>query len=417
MRADDGDGATEFRQLVERVQKGGVVLVSHGGTPIGRLVAVPEPDRHEADRGLIEHMHGVCGQYHTHFSTVRTASTALIAPLGLTASVLLLDTGRAAALGWFPYFFFGFVGVLVLVLNVIFAAFSKRCRTIERYLEGELRAGLRFDPSKHGFRHLFRSADAIPDQGPWPHWWSPAAWWKDVFMWAALVGVVLYWLLFIWAYGCIHTQWPSSLFSSSLCSIVTTTEQGEAGEPPRTATNGEPATRLVRSGEGEGKPVGKGARGQPVGPFDQQRRLVEHVLQAQLRHLVGAVQAVEVDVQHGEVREVVALHQGEGRARHLDRGAGEGLDAGPGQGRLAGAQITLQRHHVARPQEAGQADPEGGGGRSTAQDEGVSRSGHGEEAGGFWPPATPENWAQAWPAPGGQGGPSSPPCSSLLGHQ
>jgi hypothetical protein len=153
------------------------------------------------DRELVRHMHEMCGHYHMHFSTVRTAATALIVPIGLGISVDLLDAGRAAVLGRFPYVLFMLVALLVVTLNVVFSAFSKRCRLIERYLETQLADGIAFDQGRHGFRHLFWCADGtVPGLDPRPRWTEPGTWW-DVFMWPTLAGAVLYLAAFMSVYA------------------------------------------------------------------------------------------------------------------------------------------------------------------------------------------------------------------------
>lgn len=118
-----------------------------------------EPAKENDLAPLIRHMHDVAGKYHLHFSTVRTASNSLIIPIGLTASVLMLDgTDR---IGWlFPILFVLFVVVFALALNLVFASWSRAALRIERYYERMLAdqdylAAHRFDAQAHGFRHLF----------------------------------------------------------------------------------------------------------------------------------------------------------------------------------------------------------------------------------------------------------------------
>jgi len=109
------------------------------------------------DRDLIREMRKTAGDYHLHFSTVRTASNSLIVPIGILASINLLDGCTAATRGlgmWLVVFVFG----VALALNVTFAKWSRACRRIERYYERLLAAEtMRYDPELHGFRHVFRT--------------------------------------------------------------------------------------------------------------------------------------------------------------------------------------------------------------------------------------------------------------------
>lgn len=171
----------------------------------GHVTEMSEPgDGALSDRDLVRHMHGLCSQYHMHFSTVRTASTALFVPIGFAVSVSLLDTERVADLEKFPYLFFVLLAVLVFVLNMQFSVFSKRCRQIERYLERELAAGTAFDPAKHGFRHLFWCKDNTAEGlGPRPRYFELESWW-DVFMTSTLIGAGLYLILFVGMYSALR---------------------------------------------------------------------------------------------------------------------------------------------------------------------------------------------------------------------
>ena len=61
----------------------------------------------------------------------------------------------------------------------------------------------------------------------------------------------------------------------------------------------------------------------------------------------------------GEFRQIVGLHQREGRARHLDRGvAGKMRDHRAHQRRLARAEITRQRDEVAGLEQVREIDGE-----------------------------------------------------------
>ena len=62
---------------------------------------------------------------------------------------------------------------------------------------------------------------------------------------------------------------------------------------------------------------------------------------------------------HLKPRQLVGLHEREGRARHLGGFVlGEVTDQGAREGGLAGAEIARQRDHVAGPQRIGDVDRE-----------------------------------------------------------
>jgi hypothetical protein len=64
-----------------------------------------------------------------------------------------------------------------------------------------------------------------------------------------------------------------------------------------------------------------------------------------------------------ELRQLIGLHQREGRARHLDGGvAGEIVDERAGEGGLAGAEVARERDHVAGRQRVGDIDRKPAGG-------------------------------------------------------
>ena len=72
------------------------------------------------------------------------------------------------------------------------------------------------------------------------------------------------------------------------------------------------------------------------------------VVEAELGELGRPGQPVEIGVHQREARQLIGLHQGEGRARHFDRlVAGEMADQGAGESGLAGAEIAGQRDQVA----------------------------------------------------------------------
>jgi hypothetical protein len=114
------------------------------------------------DHQLIREMRKTAGDYHLHFSTVRTASNSLIVPIGILASINLLDHCRAAQ-GLAPMLLILFVFGVALALNVAFASWSRACRRIERYYERLLADDtVRYEPARHGFRHVFRTVTVEP---------------------------------------------------------------------------------------------------------------------------------------------------------------------------------------------------------------------------------------------------------------
>ncbi|MFP4125085.1 MAG: hypothetical protein ACLFU0_00340 [Alphaproteobacteria bacterium] len=114
------------------------------------------------DHQLIREMRKTAGDYHLHFSTVRTASNSLIVPIGILASINLLGDCRAVQSAS-PILLIVFVFGVAFALNVAFASWSRACRRIERYYETLLGDDtVRYEPSRHGFRHVFRSVTVEP---------------------------------------------------------------------------------------------------------------------------------------------------------------------------------------------------------------------------------------------------------------
>jgi hypothetical protein len=114
------------------------------------------------DHQLIREMRKTAGDYHLHFSTVRTASNSLIVPIGILASINLLGDCRTAQ-GAAPLLLIVFVFGVACALNVAFASWSRACRRIERYYEMLLADDtVRYDAARHGFRHVFRSVTVDP---------------------------------------------------------------------------------------------------------------------------------------------------------------------------------------------------------------------------------------------------------------
>ena len=84
------------------------------------------------------------------------------------------------------------------------------------------------------------------------------------------------------------------------------------------------------------------------GPFDQRDRAFRQWRQADLFQFALVVDAIEVGVNQGNGRQVVALREREGRAWNLQRFViGEIADHGAGSGGLAGAEIARKRDDVA----------------------------------------------------------------------
>ena len=110
---------------------------------------------------------------------------------------------------------------------------------------------------------------------------------------------------------------------------------------------------------------------QPIRPFHQHHP-VARLLPAQLRHLIRPAETVEVEVMgHAEgcgVRQLVALHQGEGGRRHFQPGiAGRRPQEGPRQGGFPRPQGTVQQDGVAGPGQPGQPRRECLGGGEVGQ--------------------------------------------------
>ncbi len=160
----------------------------------------------DVSRDTIEKMHAEAGEYHRHFSDVRTHTTSLFVPIALLGTIeLFRDCGR---IHWLvPLFFIVFTVLTTGFLNVIFWGWSLACRRLETYYEEELeKDGVEYNPERHGFRHLFRSITPwtpAKEQGtesekagttlPKPvEWFNYRKWFDDPFVRGIAVFGVLY---------------------------------------------------------------------------------------------------------------------------------------------------------------------------------------------------------------------------------
>jgi hypothetical protein len=109
--------------------------------------------------------------------------------------------------------------------------------------------------------------------------------------------------------------------------------------------------------EGDVETIGRQEAGRPVRPFQQHHGVLRQIVEAELGEFARSFQPVQVGMHEGELRQVVALHQGEGRARNRDAGVvGEIADQSAGEGGLAGAEVAGQRQQVARLECRGDID-------------------------------------------------------------
>jgi hypothetical protein len=82
-------------------------------------------------------------------------------------------------------------------------------------------------------------------------------------------------------------------------------------------------------------------------PLDEQNAEIAGFVEAELVKLLRVVDAVEIGVGDRAVVGVVALHEGEGGRRHVDRLAHHGPDHRPGDLALADTQVALEQHDIA----------------------------------------------------------------------
>ena len=120
---------------------------------------------------------------------------------------------------------------------------------------------------------------------------------------------------------------------------------------------------LGRERERDVEPVRRQKPRRAVRPFDQHDGVFRQVVEAEFGQLGGARQAVEVGMHHRKLRQIVGLHQREGRARHLDGlVAREIADQRAREHGLAGAEVARERDEVAGLQRIGDVDHEAPGG-------------------------------------------------------
>lgn len=161
----------------------------------------------EKDYELKKHMHSIASQYHLHFSNVRTASTSLLLPIGLFASVNMLVQCPKSAI-FFPIFFITFIFLVTFLLNAVFSGWSRACRRIERYYEVKLNNNDGYNPEIDGFRHIFRvitpifgktqSSSSQPDNFPKPlRWFRIDGDWVDPFVIFVIAFSIIYTILYV----------------------------------------------------------------------------------------------------------------------------------------------------------------------------------------------------------------------------
>ena len=119
------------------------------------------------------------------------------------------------------------------------------------------------------------------------------------------------------------------------------------------------AAEMRRERERDIEPVSRERIRGAVRPFEQHHRGVRRLVDAELGKLARMGDAIEIGVHHGEPRQHVGLHQGEGRTRHLQRGIfGEMADQRARERGLAGAEVARERDQVARLQHRRDVDGE-----------------------------------------------------------
>ena len=105
---------------------------------------------------------------------------------------------------------------------------------------------------------------------------------------------------------------------------------------------------MRRERERDVEPVGRQTRPRRGPAIPAAPRPLGWLVEAELGKLARVRHAIEVGMHHREARQLVGLHQREGRARHLDRGiVGEMADQRARERGLAGAEIARQRDEIA----------------------------------------------------------------------
>src|SRR5690349_22602221 len=90
-------------------------------------------------------------------------------------------------------------------------------------------------------------------------------------------------------------------------------------------------------------------------PFDEHERFGgENVIPPDVRELVWTAQAIKVEVIHRRASTGELVHQGEGRTGHVVRHAVPAAD-GTRECRLAGAELTAERHEQWRTRGAAES--------------------------------------------------------------
>ena len=157
---------------------------------------------------------------------------------------------------------------------------------------------------------------------------------------------------------------PSALRRLVALVVEKTVQRGQMRDPRRRGAVPDDAGDAALEGivrverERDLDPIGRQRLAGAVGPFHHHHG-AGNVVDAELGELAQSGQTVEVGMHEGELRQVIGLHQGEGRARHLDlRTAGEMGDHGAHQRGLAGAEAAGQRDEVAGRQQVREVDGE-----------------------------------------------------------
>ena len=106
----------------------------------------------------IDRMRIEAGEYHRHFSEVRTHTTSLFIPIALLGTIEIFKEYKD--IPWVvPACFIVFVLVATTYINWVFWRWSLACRRLEEYYEGLLaHPAIPYDPKVHGFRTAFRRA-------------------------------------------------------------------------------------------------------------------------------------------------------------------------------------------------------------------------------------------------------------------